>query len=133
MSSESGGYFWGTGRRKTSVARVRIKEGKGQFFINDRTLNAFFPIVNHRDMVLLPLQITNTADKCDVFVNVRGGGVSGQAGAIVLGIARALYKLFPIAEDKLRGQGLLTRDGRMKERKKYGRRKARARYQFSKR
>lgn len=131
--SESKEFYWGTGRRKTSVARVRIKEGEGQIIINQHPIEKYFPTITQREMVLQLLQATNTAGKYTILVNVKGGGISGQAGAVVLGIARALLKAAPPVEEKLRAHGFLTRDSRMKERKKYGRRAARASFQFSKR
>lgn len=126
-------YVWGTGRRKTSVARVRMKEGKGEIVVNGRPVDQFFPSINHKEQIMAPLLATNTNDKYDIVANVNGGGTNGQAGAVLLGISRALLKLIPNVQEKLRSGGYLTRDSRMKERKKYGKRKARASYQFSKR
>lgn len=126
-------YTWGTGRRKTSVARVRVREGEGKFIVNGKPMEVFFNALTQREMVLWPLVATNCVGKYDILVNTNGGGISGQAGAIVLGIARALCELNPLFDEKLRSHGYLTRDSRMKERKKYGRKSARARFQFSKR
>ena len=126
-------YFWGTGRRKSSVARVRIMEGDGKISVNNNTFEKYFPITGHQQTILAPLKVTNSFKKYDIFVNVKGGGPTGQAGAVLLGIARALAKINPGTEKKLRENGHLTRDSRMKERKKYGKRKARASFQFSKR
>lgn len=126
-------YTWGTGRRKTSVARVRLRECEGKFVVNGKDMEVFFSALSQREMVLWPLVATNAVGKYEILVNVNGGGISGQAGAIVLGIARALCKVNPTMEEKLRSHGYLTRDSRMKERKKYGRKAARARFQFSKR
>jgi len=123
----------GVGRRKTSVARVYLRPGKGNWKINGRTLADYFPRALHQSECQKPLQVGKAESQYDVHVNVRGGGVSGQAGAVQLGIARALV----VADEALRGtlkaEGLLTRDPRMVERKKYGRPKARKRFQFSKR
>ncbi|MBI1852026.1 MAG: 30S ribosomal protein S9 [Planctomycetes bacterium] len=124
---------WGTGRRKTAVARVRIKRGKGAIVINRRELNDYFPTVREQEAVLAPLRATNSAGQWDVISRVTGGGPTGQAGAVSLGIARALKLVDPNTEDRLRAEGLLTRDSRMKERKKYGRKAARRSFQFSKR
>lgn len=122
------------GRRKTSTARVYLKPGKGSIKINNRPLNEFFPLLSHQNTVTQPLRTCELDGKFDVLINVRGGGYSGQAGAIALGIARALDKSDSEANHgKLKSAGLLTRDDRMVERKKYGRPKARKRFQFSKR
>jgi len=126
-------YIWGTGRRKTAVARVRIKPGEGKFLINKKEVDAFFCIDTDRSAVRKPLAVTDTAKRFDVFVNVGGGGTTGQAGAIVLGLARALMKSNPEFEPALRDNQLLTRDARKVERKKYGQSGARRRFQFSKR
>ncbi len=126
-------YTWGTGRRKESVARVRIKPGEGKFLVNKRDVNEFFCVDTDRRTVQQPLVATDTADKYDVWVNVGGGGTTGQAGAIVLGLARALTKINSEYEAALRDKDLLTRDARRVERKKYGQRGARRRFQFSKR
>ena len=126
-------YHWGTGRRKTAVARVRIKLGSGQFKVNDRDVDEFFKVDENRAAVRTPLNVTETTKSMDVFVNVRGGGIHGQADAVVLGLARALVKADPDYEAKLRAGDLLTRDSRKVERKKYGQSGARKRFQYSKR
>lgn len=126
-------YIWGTGRRKTAVARVRIRRGNGTFLINNRTVEEYFPTVALQNAVQEPLRITKTVKKYDIFVNVKGGGVSGQAGAVIHGLARALAKADESLTPELRAYGFLTRDPRMVERKKYGRRGARRSFQFSKR
>jgi len=127
------GYVWGTGRRKTSVARVRVRPGTGVFKVNDRDVSDYFGIERDRRSVELPLEVTETRKHVDVFVNVSGGGTTGQAGAIVLGVARALKSANKEYEGLLRDRGLLTRDARKVERKKYGQPGARRRFQFSKR
>jgi small subunit ribosomal protein S9 len=121
------------GRRKTSVARVKLLPGTGKITVNRRTLEVFFPLETLRADVLKPLEATQSSGKFDVRVNVEGGGSTGQAGAIKLGIARALVALSEDNKPTLRAAGLLTRDPRMVERKKYGQKKARKRFQFSKR
>lgn len=126
-------YIWGVGRRKSAVARVRISVGTGKIEVNGRTINDHFTTERDRKAIFGPLEVTNTGGKMDVFVNATGGGLTGQAGAVILGLARALAKYDPNLEPALRGQGFLTRDSRMKERKKYGQRGARRRFQFSKR
>lgn len=123
----------GTGRRKTSVARVRVRPGSGQIRINERALEDFFPNERDRNDVLAPLERTGQTTSVDVIITVHGGGVTGQSGAIKLGIARALKAFDTELEAALREHHLLTRDGRMKERKKYGLRGARRGTQFSKR
>jgi len=128
-----GNVVWGTGRRKTSVARVRIRLGKGAITVNRRPHAEYFPLLQDRNRVELALTLLGARDKVDVHVNVNGGGPTGQAGAIAMGLARALRKYDAAYEDPLRTSGLLTRDSRMKERKKYGRRGARRGFQFSKR
>ena len=126
-------YFWGTGRRKTSVARVRIRPGSGKILVNGKPFEMFFPIDQHRVDVEAPLHATEAHRKYDIFANIKGGGITGQAGAMRLGIARALKNAEPELEEALREGDFLTRDSRMVERKKYGQRKARRRFQFSKR
>jgi small subunit ribosomal protein S9 len=156
-------YYLGTGRRKTAVARVRLSEGSGQIQVNKRELKQYFTEEKDRRAVLGPLDVTDMRNRLDVFVRVSGGGFTGQAGAISLGMARALKRMFgataapaeptPAAAEgvegaegaeaketttggivkRLRDSGYLTRDGRMKERKKYGRKGARKAFQFSKR
>ncbi len=127
------GVAMGTGRRKTSVARVRIKAGDGKLTINGRTLEDFFCVERDRQMVNAPLRATEQLGKVDVWVRVNGGGTTGQTGAIVLGVARALQVMDPDLHHVLADGGFLTRDGRMVERKKYGYKKARKSFQFSKR
>jgi small subunit ribosomal protein S9 len=126
-------YFWGTGRRKTAVARVRLRAGTGKFEVNKQPLEKFFTEDRDRMDAVAPLRATETFGKVDVFVNVLGGGITGQSGAILLGVARALKLANVQYEPALRAGGFLTRDSRMKERKKYGRRGARRSFQFSKR
>ena len=126
-------YIWGLGRRKTSVARVRIAPGEGNILINRREVNAYFTEDQHRNAVYAPLKATDRQGQFDVWVNVGGGGPTGQAGAILLGISRALVQAEPDLEPILRAGRYLTRDPRMVERKKYGQRGARRRFQFSKR
>jgi small subunit ribosomal protein S9 len=123
----------GTGRRKTAVARVRMRPGNGTIIINGRPMDEFFQNVQQRNAVLAPLLKTNRREEFDIVVRVDGGGITGQADACKLGIARALKKQIDDADGTLRDSGLLTRDGRMKERKKYGLRGARRGTQFSKR
>ncbi len=125
--------FLGTGRRKTAVARVRLAAGAGKFTVNGRTLDKYFLTETQRTQVLLPLSLTATAAKFDVRVNVSGGGPNGQAGAVRHGIARALLKADINLRPALKAEGLLTRDPRMRERKKYGQPGARKRFQYSKR
>ena len=121
------------GRRKTSVARVILRSGSGNVKVNKREFETAFPQLTYRDDILGPLKVTETDDKYDVVANVRGGGTTGQAQAIRLGIARALIDMNPELRQTLKVEGFLTRDPRMVERKKYGRPKARKRFQFSKR
>ncbi len=121
------------GRRKTSVARVRLVPGSGAVTVNKKSFEQYFPTELHRRDVLKPLEIVEALDKYDVIANVRGGGRSGQAGAIRLGIARALLRLDESHHDSLKKAKMFTRDPRMVERKKYGQPKARKRFQFSKR
>lgn len=128
-----GGYLWGTGRRKSAVARVRIRPGQGAFLINKREIDEFFREDRDRKAVVAPLEATGNMGKFDVWVSVQGGGFTGQAGAIVLGLARALRAYDAAYEATLRDGNYLTRDSREKERKKYGQRGARRRFQFSKR
>jgi small subunit ribosomal protein S9 len=125
--------YLGTGRRKSSVARVYLRAGKGNITINGRTFEDYIPSAAVRLDVLQPLELTETADKFDVVVNVFGGGITGQAGAIRLGITRALLEVNPDYRQTLKPAGLITRDPRAKERKKYGLKKARRAPQFSKR
>jgi small subunit ribosomal protein S9 len=125
--------YYGTGRRKTSTARVFLRPGNGAVTINHRTFDAFFPTEALRTQIKQPLLLTDTADKFDILATVAGGGISGQAGAVRLGIARALVEYNLELRKQLKNEGLLTRDARAKERKKYGQKGARARFQFSKR
>ena len=126
-------YFYGTGRRKTSVARVRLYPGSGNITINDRTIDDYFGLDTLKLLVRQPLVLTETSAKFDIVCNVGGGGISGQAGAIRHGISRALLKFDENLRLPLKKAGLLTRDPRMVERKKFGLHKARKRPQFSKR
>ncbi|HSL89862.1 MAG TPA: 30S ribosomal protein S9 [Ignavibacteriaceae bacterium] len=121
------------GRRKTAVARVILRNGSGVITVNNQDFEKFFPQLLSREDILLPFKVTETAGKFDVKVNVKGGGTTGQAQAVRLSIARALIDLNPDYRPALKAQGLLTRDPRMVERKKYGQPKARKRFQFSKR
>ena len=130
---DKSGFYWGTGRRKTSVARVRIKPGQGNLLINNRKLDLYFRTDEGRKAVMSPLIATKVEKSFDIFVNVRGGGTTGQTGATMLGIARALKNYDPGLAQILRDGGYLTRDPRMVERKKPGQSGARKRYQFSKR
>ncbi len=125
--------YYGTGRRKTSTARVFLRPGSGAVLINRRSFEAFFPTEALRTQIKTPLVLTETADKFDILATVAGGGVSGQAGAVRLGIARALVEYNAELRKQLKAEGLLTRDARAKERKKYGMAGARKRFQFSKR
>jgi small subunit ribosomal protein S9 len=125
--------FYGTGRRKTSTARVFLRPGSGTLTINRRKFEEFFPTEALRTQIKTPLVLTETADKFDILATVAGGGVSGQAGAVRLGIARALVTYNLELRKPLKTEGLLTRDARAKERKKYGMAGARKRFQFSKR
>lgn len=122
-----------TGRRKEAVARVRLVPGTGEFDINGRNLEEYFPTRVHRMVAVSPLRVTGREKDFDVIATISGGGVSGQAGAIRLGIARALIELEPELRGQLKAEGLLTRDGREKERRKYGLKKARKAPQYSKR
>ena len=122
-----------TGRRKTSTARVLLRPGKGGISVNGREFGAYFPTEALRTQIKQPMLLTETHDKFDVLANVRGGGVSGQAGAVRLGIARALVEYNQELRKRLKKAGLLMRDARIKERKKYGMAGARKRFQFSKR
>lgn len=138
-------FHLGTGRRKTSVARVRLAEGSGKIEINGRQLEDYFTETKDRNAVVGPLDLVEMRSRLDAFIRVEGGGITGQAGAICQGMARALKGMYGLQTDaaeaegvnsmskKLRDSGYLTRDGRMKERKKYGRKGARRSFQFSKR
>ena len=126
-------YFYGTGRRKSSVARVRVYPGTGKVTINDRDIDDYFGLETLKTIVRQPLVLTETAEKFDIVCRVSGGGVSGQAGAIRHGVARALLQFDENLRPALKKAGFLTRDPRMKERKKYGLKAARRAPQFSKR
>lgn len=125
--------YWGTGRRKEAVARVRLVPGSGRVVVNRKPMEQYFPLPTLQAQVLEPLRLTATLDKYDVIANVRGGGISGQAGAIRHGVARALLQLDESLRRTLRKAGLLTRDPRVKERRKYGLKKARKAPQWAKR
>ena len=126
-------FNYGTGRRKTATARTRLYAGSGQIFINDRPFEEYFPRKTLQMIIRQPLVITKTQDRFDIRVNVCGGGVSGQAEAVRHGISRALLEVDETLRGALKRAGFLTRDDRSKERKKYGLRSARARFQYSKR
>ncbi len=130
---DMGGFIWGTGRRKSSVARVRVKPGNGKLMINKQQVHEYFSQEKDRNVISAPLKATDTVGSLDVFINVKGGGTTGQAGAAMLGIARALKAYDPNLMQALRDGGYLTRDSRMVERKKPGQPKARKSFQFSKR
>ena len=125
--------YYGTGRRKTSIARVWLRSGQGNIAVNRRQFTDYFPAETHRMIICQPLQATNTMGQFDVMVNVTGGGMSGQAGAVRHGIARALLVFDGNLRTTLKRAGLLTRDPRMRERKKYGQPGARQQFQYSKR
>ena len=133
MAKKENVVFYGTGRRKSSVARVRLVEGSGKITINGKDIDEFFGLETLKVIVRQPLTVTNTASKYDVICTVKGGGFTGQAGAIRHGIARALNEANQEYRPALKSNGFLTRDPRMKERKKYGLKKARKAPQFSKR
>ena len=126
-------YFWGTGRRKNALARVRIRPGDGVIKINEREVEEYFPRLVWQTQILQSLRVVNLDGKVDVFARATGGGLTGQAGAVKLGIARALLKLNPELRPLLKKEGLLTRDPRMVERKKFGQKGARGMRQYSKR
>ena len=125
--------YLGTGRRKTAIARVRLASGTGKITVNGRQFESYFPLETLRVTAAQPLAVTGTAEKFNVRVNVTGGGPNGQAGAVRHGIARALLQFDANLRGALKAEGLLTRDSRMKERKKYGQPGARKRFQYSKR
>ena len=127
------GQIAATGKRKNAVARVQLMPGTGQITINDRPLETYFPREIHRIQVLQPFQVTSTTGKFNTAVNVQGGGEMGQAGAVRHGIAKALLQTNNALRESLKKEGLLTRDSRVKERKKYGQKGARRRFQYSKR
>jgi len=126
-------YFAATGRRKNSIARVRITQGTGTVTVNDRPFAAYFPRESNRLIIMQPLELAKLDTKIDVQINVNGGGLSGQAGAVKHGIARALVSMDEALKKDIKKAGFLTRDARMRERKKYGRKRARRRFQFTKR
>ena len=133
MAKKAAAQFYGTGRRKKSIARVYVTPGKGEITINNRSIDEYFGLETLKVIVRQPLVATETSDKYDVKVNVKGGGYTGQAGAIRHGIARALLQVDEEFRPTLKKAGFLTRDPRMKERKKYGLKAARRAPQFSKR
>ena len=133
MATAQQQFTWGTGRRKTAVARVRIREGTGQFFVNELDVNVYFPLEVQRSDVRSPMAATDMGSRIDVFVNVKGSGKLSQSGAVMLGLARTLKEYRPDLYSALRDGGFLTRDSRMVERKKFGHKKARKSFQFSKR
>ena len=133
MANKENIFYYGTGRRKSSIARVRIVEGSGKITINGKDIDEFFGLETLKVIVRQPLTVTNTAAKYDVIANVKGGGITGQAGAVRHGLARALNEANAEFRPALKTNGFLTRDPRMKERKKYGLKKARKAPQFSKR
>ncbi len=131
--ADNSGFIWGTGRRKSSVARVRIRKGSGKIIVNRRELDDYFSRDRDKFAVRLPLKTTKQLGSYDVFVNVNGGGSTGQAGATSLGLTRALSKSDQTLTESLRNAGLFTRDSRMVERKKYGQKGARKSFQWTKR
>ena len=133
LAKKASNTVFATGRRKTSVARVRMIKGKGNIIVNDKKVDEYFPAGNYCMIVRQPLEVTSFKNDYDILVNVHGGGLSGQAGAIRHGIARALDTIDDTNHPALKTNGYLTRDPRMVERKKYGHKKARKRFQFSKR
>ncbi len=126
-------FTWGTGRRKTAVARVRVSEGTGQFQVNGLDANIYFPLEVQQTDIKAPLKATEMGERVDVFVNVTGSSKPSQSGAVMQGLARALKEFRPDLEAALRDGGFMTRDARMVERKKFGHKKARKSFQFSKR
>jgi small subunit ribosomal protein S9 len=125
--------IWTVGRRKAATARIRMFPGGGNFIVNGKPMTEFFRLVAHQKACIAPLALCGVTDQVDVRVNVHGGGITGQSGAILMGVARALSQLRPDLEAQLRGAAFMTRDARVVERKKYGRRGARRGFQFSKR
>ncbi len=125
--------FYATGKRKSSIARVWMKPGEGKITVNDNQLETYFPLDTARVMIFQPLELTGTLGQFDISVNVQGGGIKGQAGAIRHGITRALLTVKDEFREMLKKAGLITRDPRVKERKKYGQKGARKRFQYSKR
>lgn len=133
LPEQKSGEFKGTGRRKTAIARVSLATGSGKVVINGRPFETYFPLESHRAMASQPLAATGLTDKYDARITVTGGGPNGQAGAVRHGLARALLKVDANLRPTLKAEGLLTRDPRMRERKKYGQPGARKRFQYSKR
>jgi len=133
MQDKPKDVYWATGRRKTAVARVRLFSGKGKININGESSEKYFPREILQRVVKQPLEVTESAKKYDIIANVKGGGKSGQAGAVRHGVARALVKVDSSLRQPLREAGFITRDPRMKERKKYGQKGARKKFQYSKR
>jgi small subunit ribosomal protein S9 len=133
LVAESKQQFYGTGRRKDAIARVFIKFGSGKISVNGRTVDEYFRNVTWRNRAVEPMKFTETANSVDVVATVKGGGVGGQSGAVRMGLSRALAVFNPELRAGLRKNGFLTRDSRMKERKKYGQKGARKRFQYSKR
>jgi small subunit ribosomal protein S9 len=125
--------YYATGKRKTAIARIWMKLGEGKIVINKKPIDEYLTTDIAKMIVAQPLELTNTTGRYDILINVKGGGYSGQVGAIKHGISRALLKISPEFREPLKKQGFLTRDSRIKERKKYGLRSARARFQYSKR
>ena len=133
MTTQGQHYYYGTGRRKTAVARVRLVPGNGAIVVNGKALGEAFPSPIHKGQILNPMRVSNVVNKFNVVIKVSVGGVSGQAGAISHGISRALLEADPAYRALLKKSGLLTRDSRMKERKKYGLKRARKAPQYTKR
>jgi small subunit ribosomal protein S9 len=133
QTPDRGGFIWGVGRRKSSVARVRIKPGSGTLLVNDKKIDEYFCLKQDVETAVAALKCCEVENNFDIFINVNGGGTTGQAGAVLLGIARALANYDEEFLKPLRDTSMLTRDGRMKERKKPGQRGARRKFQFSKR
>lgn len=125
--------YLATGKRKSAIARAKIEPGSGEIKVNMMPVETYFPMEEMRSLIKTPLELTGTTDKYNIFVNVHGGGVRGQAEAIRHALAKAILGVNPTAKNSLRKEGLLTRDSRVKERKKYGQKGARKRFQFSKR
>jgi small subunit ribosomal protein S9 len=133
FAAAAGKHFYGTGRRRESVARVYIKPGPASFTVNGRSVDEYFRNIAWQTAAVEPLKFTQMADQLEVRATVKGGGVGGQSGAVRMGLSRALSKLNPDLRVGLRKNGFMTRDSRMKERKKYGQKGARRRFQYSKR
>jgi len=131
--AEQAERIWSVGRRKNAIARVRLVKGSGNITVNGKPCDEYFYRELWRQQIKLPFEVTKTASKYDIFATLRGGGLTGQAGALTHGIARALLAVDEAMGPELKTRGLLTRDPRMKERKKYGQKKARKKFQFSKR